>query len=194
MPLGHNLTDVPSADIDPALSQVLAARQPVYVEQVQWAVGPLEFALYLGPAELPDELVTSVRCVVRVGDQLLACHDAHPSVTVWPGGRREPGESWTQTAVREVAEETGWQLEPESIQMIGFLHFRHLAPVPADHPYPNPNFLQVVLHGTATGGSAGWVDSEGYVLVTTPVDFDAIDSLPISKAEWLAVLAAKHRG
>jgi ADP-ribose pyrophosphatase YjhB (NUDIX family) len=164
------------------------------VERAEWAVGPLEFALYLGPAELPHELVTSGRCVVQVGDQLLACEDAHPSVSVWPGGRREPGESWTQTAVREVAEETGWLLDPTSIEMLGFLHFRHLSAVPVDHAYPNPDFLQVVLHGNAAGGSAGWVDTEGYVLRTTPVDFDAIDSLPVSQAERLAVRAIReHR-
>ena len=156
-------------------------------------MGPIEFALYLGPAELPDELVTSVRCIVQVGDQLLACEDAHPSVSVWPGGRRAPGETWAQTAVREVAEETGWRLDPESLVMLGFLHLRHLSAVPVGHPYPNPDFLQVVLHGQATGGSPGWVDSEGYVLRTTPVAVDDVELLPVSDAERHAVRAIGGR-
>lgn len=164
------------------------------VERAEWTVGPLEFALYLGSSELPDELVTSVRCIVQVGaSQVLSCEDAHPSVNVWPGGRRERGETWTETAVREVAEETGWQVDPESLVMLGFLHFRHLAAVPVDHPYPNPDFLQVVLHGQAAGGSAGWVDSEGYVLRTTAVDLDAVESLPITGAERHAVRAMRGR-
>jgi uncharacterized damage-inducible protein DinB len=108
--------------------------------------------------------VTSVRCLVTVGGQLLACEDAHPSVNVWPGGRREPHESWAQTARREVSEETGWLVQPESLTMLGFLHYRHLTPVPAHHPYPSPDFLQVVMHGDAVGGSEGWVDTEGHVL------------------------------
>ena len=106
-------------------------------------------------------------------------------------GRRERGETSTETAVREVAEEAGRQLDPESLVMLGFLHFRHLSSVRADHQYLNPDFLQVVLHGRAAGGSAGWVDSEGYVLRTTAVDLDAAALLPISDAERQAVRAIR---
>lgn len=176
------------------LRRLLAARRPVSIERTEWAVGPLEFAFYLGSVELPDDLVTSVRCIVQVDDQLLACEDAHPSVNIWPGGRREPNETWAQTAAREVAEETGWRLDVASLVMVGFLHFRHLAPLPAAHPYPNPDFLQVVLHGKATGGSAGWIDTEGYVLRTWRLAIDGVASLPISDAERHAVLAIKGRG
>lgn len=190
----HSLLGVPRAPVHRALEIVLAPLQPVTVERAEWTVGPLEFALYLGPSELPDELVTSVRCIVQVGEQLLSCEDAHPSVHIWPGGRREPGETWTETAVREVAEETGWQLDPASLVMLGFLHFRHLTAVPSGHPYPNPDFLQVVFHGTAARGPAGWMDSEGYVLRTTAVDMDAVDSLPITDAERHAVRAIATPG
>ena len=173
---------------------MLSGLQPVSVERADWTVGPLEFALYLGSPELPDELVTSVRCIVQVGaDQLLVCEDAHPSVNIWPGGRRERSETWAETAVREVAEETGWQVDPASLVMLGFLHFRHLSAVPADHPYPHPDFLQVVLHGRATGGSPGWVDSEGYVLRTTAVAIRAVESLPVSNAERHVVRAMSSR-
>lgn len=89
---------------------------------------------------------------------------------------------------REVAEETGWRLDVASLVMAGFLHCRHLASVPAAHPYSNPDFLQVVLHGNATGGSAGWIDTEGYVLRTRRVAIDTVASLPISAAERHVVL------
>jgi ADP-ribose pyrophosphatase YjhB (NUDIX family) len=55
---------------------------------------------------LPEELVTSVRCIVRVDNLLIYCQNSdgrHP----WPGGRRQPGESYVETAAREVHEETG---------------------------------------------------------------------------------------
>ena len=189
-----SLRRVSQVPLHPALESVLAVLQPVSVERAEWTVGPLEFALYLDTPELPDELVTSVRCIVQVGTaQLLLCEDAHPSVNIWPGGRRDRGESWTETAVREVAEETGWQLDPATLVMLGFLHFRHLTPVPVDHPYPHPDFLQVVLHGRATGDAAGWVDSEGYVLRTTAVDVGAVESLPVTDAERHAVRALSGR-
>lgn len=126
---------------------------------------PLRVSAYTTPAALPDELVTSVRCVLRVGDLIVFCENAdggHP----WPGGRRHPGESYAETAIREVHEETGWLVDRDSLQPLGWLHLEHLAPKRPHYPYPYPDFLQVVLCGTATerdgGPDASWTDTDGY--------------------------------
>lgn len=67
--------------------------------------------------------------------------ERHP----WPGGRREPGESYVDAAVREVHEGTGWVVEPASARYVGWLHLEHLAPRREGYVYPYPDFLQLVL-------------------------------------------------
>jgi ADP-ribose pyrophosphatase YjhB (NUDIX family) len=66
-------------------------------------------------------------------------HEASGSLAhVLIGGRAQANETLEQTLRREVAEETGWVVEPK--QMIGFRHFRHLGPpnpALADRPYPD---------------------------------------------------------
>jgi len=133
--------------------------------QLEWPVGPINVEAHLGVVDLPDELVLSVRCIVFVGDEIVVCtnrHGSHP----WPGGRREPGETFEQTACREVREETGWILDPASLRQLGWLRLEHQSPAPDDHPFPHPDFFQVVFTGRAThrddaqGGS--WTDTEGY--------------------------------
>ena len=69
-----------------------------------------------------------------------------------------------QTAIREVQEETGCQLELKSLQLLGFLHLEHLVPPPDDYPYPHPDFLQLVFRGHASKPPRDdWQDSDGYV-------------------------------
>lgn len=151
----------------PDLIRLLAGHRPVAVGGVSWQGGalPLRVSAYTTPADLPEELVTSVRCVVRVGGPVVLCENAdgaHPL----PGGRRDPGESYLDTAVREVHEETGWLLDRDTVRPLGWLHLEHLAPRRPDYAYPHPDMLQVVFHGVATerdGGSGGpWTDTDGY--------------------------------
>jgi hypothetical protein len=51
--------------------------------------------------------------------------------------------------------------------MLGWLHLECLRAMPDDHPYPHPDFLQVVYTATATRQQpppeAGWVDVDGWV-------------------------------
>ena len=63
------------------------------------------------------------------------------------GGRPEPGETPRQTVVREVGEETGWQVDP--VQMIGFRHFFHLEPRSGKTDRPYPDFLQPIFAARA---------------------------------------------
>jgi 8-oxo-dGTP pyrophosphatase MutT (NUDIX family) len=116
-----------------------------------------------------------VRCVVLVGDRVVVCENVdgcHP----WPGGRREPGESHVETACREVLEETGWRLDPESLREIGWLHIEFFVTFPEDHPLPHPDILQVVYVGRAVdrdeAAEGTWTDIDGWELASSLASID----------------------
>src|SRR5262245_32670069 len=129
----------------PHLVALLTGQRPLATQRTAWIDGtvPLEIRGYAGVAALPDALITSVRCIVRVEKQIVLCTNAggvHP----WPGGRREPGESHAETARREVHEETGWRLDLTTLQPLGWLQLHHLgARKRPELPYPD--FLQLVF-------------------------------------------------
>jgi ADP-ribose pyrophosphatase YjhB (NUDIX family) len=160
----------------PALAPLLHARIPAAVVEFSWRDGtlPLRASSYIEVAALPDELVSSIRCFVVVGDRVVVC-DTPDGCHPWPGGRREPGESYTDTACREVREETGWLLDPASVVPVGWIHLEHLEAQPADHPYLHPDFLQLVCIGRATGredDAVEWVDTEGWEQASRLVSLD----------------------
>lgn len=145
---------------DPRLLDLLSSRTPASVTDVQWA-RPLRISAFVGAAPLPDDLVMSVRCLVLVGDEVLLCTTVEGRSHAWPGGHRLPGESFAETAAREVHEETGWLLDPAAVDEIGFLHLHNVGE-PLEG-YPHPDTLQAVLVASATGRSAmDWTDVEGY--------------------------------
>ena len=155
----------------PALLELLATVRPAFAGEDAWGGGetPLRIAAYDRPAALPDELITSARCVVLVGEAAVICRNADGILHALPGGRREPGETLAGTAAREVGEETGWLIDPATLEELGWLHYQHLAPRPEGNPYsryPWPDFLQVVFGARASerlGGVDGeWTDTEGY--------------------------------
>jgi 8-oxo-dGTP pyrophosphatase MutT (NUDIX family) len=151
----------------PGLAAAMRAGGPVATSETVWAEGtmPLRVSAYTTTPDLPLELISSVRCIVYVdGDRIVFCENAdgrHP----WPGGRRNPGESFADTAAREVHEETGWLIERESLRPRGWLRFTHLGPEPAANQGPYPDFLQVVFTATATTRDGGrdvqWTDMDG---------------------------------
>jgi ADP-ribose pyrophosphatase YjhB (NUDIX family) len=151
----------------PALAAVLERSEPSATTHAVWADGtmPLQVSAYLGAADVPDELITSIRCIVRVGDLLVLCEN-EDSVHPWPGGRRNPAETHAETAAREVHEETGWLLDGSDLEFLGWLHLTHLAPQPDDYRFPYPDFLQFVYTATASQRDGGpdveWSDTEGY--------------------------------
>lgn len=151
----------------PDLSALLIASRPTQVRRLAWLHGemPLGVGAHLGSGQPPDDLVASIRCIVRVGERIVVCETPdgiHPR----PGGRREPGESHRDTARREVHEETGWLLEPLPFEALGWLHLHHLRDQPEDHPYPHPDFIQVVYAAKAIQRDgeidATWSDTEGW--------------------------------
>ena len=115
--------------------------------------------------QLPDELVVSVRCLVRVQDRVVVCTNLDGLRQVWPGGRRQREESFAETAAREVEEETGSLLSPGSFRLLGWLHIEHLGLLPGDHPYPHTDFCHVLGVAAAVerrnGADVGWTDTEG---------------------------------
>jgi 8-oxo-dGTP pyrophosphatase MutT (NUDIX family) len=154
----------------PAMLEVLAACEPAEVEEVTIGNGAirLRVAAHLGLAndpEVPDEIISSIRCLVRVDDHLIVC--TNPGGThAWPGGQREAGESWLDTACREVHEETGWIVAPESVAWVGWVHTEHLTPEPAGNRFPYPDYVNVLGLGRATerDPSHSGADTEGYEL------------------------------
>lgn len=170
------------------LLKLLASHAPAAVEQVTWLDGtlPLEVVAYPVTASPPDELVTSVRCIVSVGDCLIACRTPD-GVHVWPGGHRKTRETAKQTACREVHEETGWRLDDQDLQPLGFVHYRHLTPQPADYPYPHPDFINTVYAAVATSRDvpedAEWTDLDGWERHSALIAQEGLAELPLSAVQ-----------
>lgn len=145
------------------LETFLQSHTYVARESTVWGHGtiPLEVTSYLSPAPVPLELVTSVRAVVLDGnEQVLVVRDPGGYHLI-PGGRREPGETILQTLQRELQEETGWSVT--HVKQIGFKHFRHLGPQPANF-FAYPDFLQLIHSARAETYDAELREKDGYEL------------------------------
>lgn len=176
-----------------ALEALLAASSPAVTTTGKWPGGNLQLSTHVGAATIPEELVTSVRCVTLVGHQVVVCTNRHGISHAWPGGGREAGESYVETAVREVHEETGWQVDPESVEPVGWLHIRYLDPKPDHHPWPYPDCLQLVVAARAEGraetSSDEWTDTEGYELRSVLMRLDeALSSVEPNCRPFLELL------
>ena len=117
--------------------------------------------------------------------KLVVCQRPEGGWHPWPGGRRErDDESYEETACREVHEETGWFLEPDSFHTLGWLHLQHLRPPPDGYAYPHPDFLQVVYvasaHSRDGGPEVDWTDTDGYEVTSRLVALVEARSLTAS--------------
>jgi hypothetical protein len=93
---------------DPDVTRLLAITSAAMSAEVLWLNGtlPIRVSAYRQAADLPEHAVTSVRCIVLVDNRIVLC-DSPDGCHPWPGRRREPGETYVETACREVHEETG---------------------------------------------------------------------------------------
>jgi ADP-ribose pyrophosphatase YjhB (NUDIX family) len=154
----------------PDVAEFLATHEAVAEERTAWPNGDgIAARVFATVDPIPDAVVSSVRCLVRVGDDaIVLCRNAHDVRHAWPGGGREAGETFAETACREVHEETGWRLDPNTLEQLGWLHLENVTPVQSDHPYPNPDCFHAVLVGFARerdgGRDVAWTDTEGYEL------------------------------
>jgi 8-oxo-dGTP pyrophosphatase MutT (NUDIX family) len=71
----------------------------------------------------------AVVLVDRSGALLMQERDEHPALDPerwgFPGGHLEPGESYLEAAVRELAEETGIVLRPDEVALVGEVRVDH---------------------------------------------------------------------
>jgi 8-oxo-dGTP pyrophosphatase MutT (NUDIX family) len=159
------------------MTALLEACESAASGEVAWMGGRLVLRVtaYTQPADLPEELVTSVRCIVHVDNRIVVCEN-ESGFHIWPGGGRKPGETFADTARREVHEETGWLIDESTIRTLGWLHHEHINPAPDGHPYPHPDFLNPVLSARARerdgGEAAEWSDIEGYEVASRLVTVD----------------------
>lgn len=75
----------------------------------------------VAPEDRPVRSRRAVRVVVTDGSHVLMLRDSDPGVPglhwwITPGGGVDPGETPLQTAVRELAEETGLTIEPDALR------------------------------------------------------------------------------
>lgn len=113
--------------------------------KAEWLGVPLEARTCLSRELPPRRLVGSVRALVLRAESVLLVNSVPPILSV--GGRCQAGETIEETLLREVAEESGWQVRP--IGVIGFVHCRHLDEQRPDWGRPAPHFLDPIFATTA---------------------------------------------
>lgn len=163
------------------LDRFLVRHMPMVSEHVAWGERMrLRATAYLTRVVPPQRYVTSVRAVVLRDESVLVQQD-HDSRHVLPGGRREGNESLEATLRREVGEETGWSLGEAG--PLGFIHFRHLDPVPPDYAYSYPDFCQLVFMAEATVHSADARLDDGYEIGSEFVSIPEARHLSLTRIE-----------
>ena len=129
--------------MDSDLADFLTSGKRLAEESVKWGDAlSLRVTHYLGRKLPPLQYVSSVRAIVFRQDSVIVVQDAEGHFYIVPGGRREGEETLEDTLHREVLEEIGWTLK--NVSPLGFMHFHHLAPRPADYAYPYPDFLWMI--------------------------------------------------
>ncbi len=129
---------------------------------VPWipAAHTLELAL-TRQAPSSGQVTSAFAFVLDASDRmLLTCVDRPGRGWDIPGGHLEPGESPTQAAARELAEETGFALDPSSLELFGWHRIEITGPVPSNYPYALLTYMlsftaRLAIPGPPTAPPAG---------------------------------------
>jgi len=170
-----------------ALAQFLAPLRSQLTEQVTWPAAQFEVNSYLYNQVPPVDFITSVRAIVLRGQgaqarEALVAQDPD-GYHILPGGRREEGESLNGTIIRELLEETGWQVTIGAL--LGFKHFYRLTPALPEFRYTDPHFVQLVYVAMATAYQPQAIEDDGYELGAHFVKIDQLDQYNITAGEHL---------
>ncbi len=174
-----------------ALQAFVASLASSATEFYDWPLARFKVNTYLHIEPPPAEFVTSVRALVLRNDEVLLVRDP-TSYHILPGGRREAGETDHETVVRELLEETGWQVEIG--RLLGFKHFYRLTPKPAESAYPHPDFAQIVYLATPLHYQPESKEQDGYELGSEFVPLAGLDQDQITWSERLFLQAARASG
>lgn len=169
-----------------ALQTFLTPLTSQVAESYDWPAARFAVNSYLHATPPPAEFITSVRAVVWRNQEALVVQDPD-GYHIIPGGRREAGESYEETAVREVLEETGWQVAVGPL--LGFKHFHRLTPLPPGINAPHSDFAQLVYVAQAVAYQPEAREQDGYELGATFVPLAQIVQMPLSESDRLFVQA-----
>ena len=177
--------------MDFELDRFLTQCTPLVSEAVTWGERMrLRATAYLGHDLPPLRYVTSVRAVVLRHGSVLVQQD-RDSRHILPGGRREGAESPEATLRREITEETGWSVG--TVDLLGFMHFRHLDPMQPGYRYPYPDFFQLIHVADASAYSPEARLDDGYEVASAFVSLDEARRLPLTEKELIYLDAAMQR-
>jgi 8-oxo-dGTP diphosphatase len=156
-------------------------------EIVNWSEMRFDVQTYVTQQMPPFELITSAKAIVRNETNVMTVRDPE-RVHILPGGRRENQEELEQTLLREILEETGWEVADP--RLLGTKHFHHLTPKPSEYSYPYPDFLQIIFVVNAVKYIAGARQVNGYELEAEFKPLQEVERLDLEASERALLLQA----